>query len=106
MSPDNDVQVIAVPKPAGNANKHRKINTLLEHQVRRLWEIEQRHIPAHQTAGLPVHPTKMAEMTEAQAAEYIKGMTAKLHELGPKPKRTRKRPPKAQPNPESETKTS
>lgn len=101
MSPDSDAQVIVVPKPAGTHNKHRKINTLLEHQVKRLMEIEQRHIPAHQT-GLTGDPSKM---TEAQAAEYIKAMTRKLHELGPKPKRTRKRPPKAQANPESETKT-
>ena len=102
MSPDGNAQVIVVPKPAGKLNKDRPINTLLEHQVKRLREIEQRHIPAHQT-GLAVDPSKM---TEGEAAEYIRRMTAKLHELGPKLKRTRKRKPKAQVNPESETKTS
>ena len=102
MSPDGEVQVIAVPKPAGKANKGRQINTLLQYQVQRFREIEQRHIPAHQT-GLAVDPSKM---TEGEAGEYIKRMTAKLHELGPKPKRTRKRKPKAQANPKAETKTS
>jgi hypothetical protein len=94
--------IVQVPKPAGKAKKDRQINTLLQYQVQRFREIEQRHIPKHRT-GLPVDPSKM---TEGEAAEYIKRMTAKLHELGPKPKRTRKRKPKAQANPESETKTS
>ena len=99
---DGNPQVILVPKPAGKPNKARKINTLLEHQVRRLWEIEQRHIPLHQT-GLPVDPQNM---TEGEAAEYIRRMTAKLHELGPKPKRTRKRAAKPKASPQAETKTS
>jgi hypothetical protein len=102
MSPDGNVQVIVVPKPAGKVNKDRKINTLLEHQVKRLREIEQRHIPSHQT-GLAVDPAKM---TEGEAAEFIKRMTTKLRELGVKPKRTRRRKPKVKANPESETKPS
>jgi len=99
-SPDS--VIVQVPKPAGRAKKDRQINTLLQYQVQRFREIEQQHIPAHQT-GLAVDPSKM---TEGEAAEYIKRMTAKLHELGPKPKRTRKRKPKAQTSPESETKAS
>src|ERR1039458_6230887 len=102
MSPAGDIQVIAVPKPAGKPNKSRPINNLLQYQVQRFREIEQRHIPAHRT-GLAVDPSKM---TEGEAAEYIKRMTAKLHELGAKPKKTRNRKPKVQANPESETKTS
>jgi hypothetical protein len=81
MSPENNVQVIVVPKPAGKLNKDRPINTLLEHQVRRLQEIEQAHVPAHRT-GMAVDPK---HMTEGQAAEYIRRMTTKLQELGPKP---------------------
>jgi len=83
--------IVPVPKPQGKAKKDRPINTLLEYQVRRFLEIEQRHIPKHRT-GLMVDPAKM---TEGEAAKYIKRMTAKLHELGKKPKRTAK--PKTQP---------
>jgi hypothetical protein len=93
-------QVIPVPKPAGRPNKARKINTLLEHQVRRLREIERGHVPMHQT-GLAVDPQNM---TEGEAAEYIRRMTAKLHELGKKPKRTRKRAAKPKAAEDSETK--
>jgi hypothetical protein len=100
---DGNAIVIPVPKPAGKANKARKVNTLLEHQVRRLWEIEQRHIPDHKT-GLTVKNPE--ENTEGEAAEYIRRMTAKLHELGPKPKRTRKRAAKPKANPQSDTKAS
>jgi len=80
--------IIAVPKPAGKVNKSRPINTLLQHQVKRLWEIEQQHIPKHRT-GIAIDPEKLDSMTEREAAEFIKRMTAKLHELGKKPKRTR-----------------
>ena len=73
--------IVRVPKPAGKINKDRPINTLLEHQVRRLRETELRHIPRHRT-GLAVDPSKM---TEGEAANYIRQMTAKIHELGPKP---------------------
>lgn len=83
---DGEKIVISVPKPAGKPNKARKINTLLEHQVKRLREIELGHIPTHRT-GLPIDPQNM---TEGEAAAYIRRMTAKLHELGPRPKRTRK----------------
>ena len=99
---DSNTIVIPVPKPAGKPNKARKINTLLEHQVKRLREIEQAHIPTHQT-GLPVDPQNM---TEGEAAEYIRRMTAKLHELGKKPKRTRKRVAKRNASPKSDAKPS
>jgi hypothetical protein len=73
--------IINVPKPAGKANKNRPINTLLQNQVKRLWEIEQNHIPAHRT-GVAIDPNKLDSMTEGEAAEFIKRMTAKLQELG------------------------
>jgi len=91
--------IVPVPKPQGKANQGRRINTLLEHQVKRLLEIEQKHIPAHRT-GLTIDPAKM---TEGEAAGYIKSMTAKLHELGKKPKRKRTAKPKTVPAPDAKT---
>lgn len=81
---------IDVPKPAAKPNKSRTINTLLQYQVKRLWEIEQLHVPAHRS-GMSVDPQRLHEMTEGQAAKYIRKMTAKLHQLGPKPKKQRTR---------------
>jgi hypothetical protein len=81
---------IDVPKPAAKPRKDRPINTLLQYQVKRLWEVEQRHVPAHRS-GISIDPERLHEMTEGQAAEYIRKVTAKLHELGPKPKRQSKR---------------
>ena len=83
--------IVSVPKPKGKVNKDRPINTLLEYQVRHFIEVEKSHIPVHRT-GLAVDP---ANMTEGEAAKYIKRMTAKLHELGKKPKRKRTAKPKA-----------
>jgi hypothetical protein len=81
--------IINVPKPAGKANKDRPINTLLQHQVKRLWEIEQSHIPAHRT-GIAIDPNKLDLMTEGEAAKFIKRMTTKLQDLGRKPTEPRK----------------
>jgi hypothetical protein len=88
---------IDIPKPAAKPNKSRPINTLLQYQIKRLWEVEQLHVPAHRT-GISIDPEKLHELTEGQAAEYIRRMTAKLRELGPKPKRTRKAAAKPKPH--------
>ena len=99
MNPEDDVQVIAVPKPAAKPNKNRPINTLLKHQVMRLMDIERRHIPDHRSGTV----VDLQNMTEGQAAEYIRQVTAKLHQLGEKPKRTSK--PKAKPKASSDSET-
>ena len=57
-------RIIEVPRPAqGSFNPYRPLikNTLLLHQVKHFQEIER------------------ASMTESQAAEYIRRMTAQLH---------------------------
>src|SRR5690348_7093276 len=104
MRPERSLHVVRLtivpfPKPSGKPNKKRRLNMLLRHQVRRLREIELRHIPQHHT-GFGPELAKMNEaqaeeyirerMTEGEAAEYIRLMTAKLHELKETPKSKRR----------------
>jgi hypothetical protein len=69
--------VIRVPKPrASSFNKNRPLvkDGLLEHQVKHFLEVEKK-LPAEQQTG--TDPAKI--LTEGQAAEYIRKITATLH---------------------------
>lgn len=70
--------IVKIPKPSSKPRKSRPVNALLQHQVERLREIEMRHlIPLHRS-GSEIDPAKM---TEGEAAEYIRKMTATLHRV-------------------------
>ena len=97
---DSEPMIIPVPKPEAKINKDRPINTLLQSQVRHLLEVEHQHLIAPHRTGETMDLTPMSEeaiqkylqsWTEGQAARYIRKMTAKLHELNTKPKKTRRR---------------
>jgi hypothetical protein len=66
---------VVVPKPpAGAFNKNRRISDLVQWQVRHVHEAEMR-LPHHQRSGMDLAEIK----TEAQASEYIRRVTARLH---------------------------
>jgi hypothetical protein len=66
---------IVVPKPPAKAfNKHRRISDLVKWQLRHVHEAEMR-LPHRQRSGMDVAEIK----TEAQASEYIRKVTARLH---------------------------
>jgi hypothetical protein len=68
--------VIRVPKPAGEYNPNRPLskNTLLLNQVNHFYQAEQK-LPAEQRTGIAPE----AILTEGQAADYIRKVTAILH---------------------------
>lgn len=68
--------VIRVPKPAGEYNPNRPLskNTLLLSQVKHFYQAEQ-ELPVEERTGI----SPEAILTEGQAAEYIRKVTAKLH---------------------------
>jgi len=79
------VTVVAVPKPAeGSLNKHRPLPRLLSTQLVQFRELEAK-LPEHQRTGIEVETLE----TEGQAAEYIKAMTARLHNTKATSKRKR-----------------
>jgi hypothetical protein len=97
---DNEYMIIPIAKPQTKIDKNRPINLLLQAQVRHLLEIEHRQLPPFQRTGetedlSPMSKDQMDEYlkswTEGRAADYIGKMTAKLHEINTKPKRTRRR---------------
>lgn len=67
--------IIRVPKPPQSAlNKERPISSLLKTQIEHLQEAEFR-LPARAQTNIYINAIK----TEAEAAEYIRQVTAKLH---------------------------
>ena len=79
------VTVVEVPKPAdGSHNKHRALPRLLSTQLVQFRELEM-SLPEQHRTGIDVGSLE----TEGQAAEYIKAMTAKLHnpKSGGRPKK-------------------
>jgi hypothetical protein len=72
-SPPN---IIRVPKAAGEYNPNRPLskNTLLLSQVKHFFQAEQ-NLAAEDRTGI----SPEAILTEGQAAEYIRKVTAKLH---------------------------
>jgi hypothetical protein len=71
--------VIRVPKPQRSSyqpDRPLARSTLLQSQVNHFLELEKGLPPEHKT-GLAVESIK----TEGQAAEYIRRMTEKIHEL-------------------------
>jgi hypothetical protein len=89
---DSETTIIPVLKPRQNFNRDRKINTLLQYQVRHLLDVEHKQLTASHRTGTTLNPTPMSEKefdkylkswTEGQAAKYIEQMTAKLHEIHP-----------------------
>jgi hypothetical protein len=69
--------VINVPKPPKNAfDKNRRLSTLLEWQIYHAQEAELA-LPVGQTTDIYVNAIK----TEGEAAEYIRQVTEKVHEL-------------------------
>jgi len=85
-----EITIIPIPKPYSKFNRDRKINTLLQYQVRHLLDIEHKQLTASHRTGWTQNPSPMSEQelneylgtwTEGQAAKYIQQMTAKLHEL-------------------------
>jgi hypothetical protein len=76
--------VVRVPKAARSSYQpHRPLhkNVLLLNQVKHFREIE-KDLPAKHQAGTPIESIQ----TEAQAAEYIRHITKKLHRLSKRPK--------------------
>jgi hypothetical protein len=74
--------IIRVPKTARSSYQpHRPLwkNTLLQNQVRHFLEVEKDLPPEHRT-DIVYDSIK----TEADAAEYIRRVTEKLHSLGAK----------------------
>jgi hypothetical protein len=68
--------LIKVPKPPGSAlDKGRPISSLLKTQVEHLQEAEFR-LPAQAQTNIYINAIK----TEGEAAEYIRKVTARLHE--------------------------
>src|SRR5437660_8966615 len=66
---------IKVPRPPkGSFNKDRRISDLLRSQLRHLHEAEQT-LPHHHRSGRDIE----AIVTEGEAAEYIRKVTARLH---------------------------
>jgi len=72
--------IIRVPRPnrSKSYQPHRPLakNVLLQNQVKHFKELE-KHLPPEHHAGMPHEEI----LTEAKAAEYIKRMTRKIHEL-------------------------
>ena len=71
--------VVAVPKPSRssyNPNRPLAKNQLLQAHVQHVHEAE-RHLPRERRTGIDIKSIQ----TEGQAAEYIKKVTALLHEL-------------------------
>lgn len=69
--------IINVPKPPKNAfNKNRKLSTLLAWQLEHVQEAEFR-LPVGHTTDVYVN----AIQTEGEAADYIRRVTEKVHEL-------------------------
>jgi hypothetical protein len=97
---ESESMIIPVPKPETKVNKDRKINTLLQAQVRHLLDVEHKQMIARDRTGETKDLTPMSQQeideylqswTEGQAAAYIRKMTTKLHEINTKPKKTRRR---------------
>ncbi len=97
---ESEPMIVPVPKPETKVNKDRKINTLLQAQVRHLLDIEHKQMIARDRTGDTKDLTPMSQneideylqsWTEGQAAAYIRKMTTKLHEINTRPKKTRKR---------------
>src|SRR6516162_4971046 len=89
---DSETTIIPVLKPRQNFNRDRKINTLLQYQVRHLLDVEHKQLTASHRTGTTLNPTPMSEKeldkylkswTEGRAAKYIEQMTVKLHEIHP-----------------------
>jgi hypothetical protein len=89
---DSEPTIIPVLKPRGKFNRDRKINTLLQYQVRHLLDIEHKQLTASHRTGTTLDPTPMSDKeldkylkswTEGRAAKYIEQMTVKLHEIHP-----------------------
>ncbi len=75
-------RIVKVPKPSAKSfNMHRPLekNALLMTQVKHFKEVE-KDLPPEKHTGIALHEIR----TEAQAAEYIKRMTTRLHALTPK----------------------
>lgn len=86
--------VINVPKPPKSAfNKNRRLSTLLEWQIYHAQEAEL-SMPVGHTTDVYVNTIK----TEGEAADYIRQITEKVHELHgvpiPKPKKKTKTAPR------------
>ena len=76
----NQENVISIPKPPKNAfNKHRPVSELIWSQVEHLAAVVKKDIDDQ----------RRAISTEAQAAAFIRKMTAILHPEGAKKKATR-----------------
>jgi hypothetical protein len=68
--------IIRVPKPRSKSfNKNRPISSLLQSQVRHFHEVEKQMLLEQLTDIQMIR-------TEAQAADYIREMTQKLHAAG------------------------
>ena len=81
--PDTPNNLVEVPQPApGSYNPNRPLskNTLLLHQVRHFQLLEQT-LPKNRRSGHD-HQTIV---TEGDAAEYLRKMTARLHPQGAAP---------------------
>ena len=75
-------RIVKVPKPSPQSfNMHRSLekNALLMTQVTHFKEVE-KDLPPDKHTGIALHEIR----TEAQAAEYIKRMTSRLHAQAPK----------------------
>ena len=84
---EKPTRIVKVPKPSSQSfNMHRPLakNALLVNQVAHFKELEKELAPEHHT-GIHVDDIK----TEAQAAEYIRKMTVKLHRPAPRKKSKR-----------------
>jgi len=69
--------IIKVPKPPQSAfNKNRPLSTLLKSQVEHLQEAELL-LPARDQTNIYINAIK----TEGEAAEYIRRVTTKIHDL-------------------------
>src|SRR5947209_6698848 len=85
--------VINVPKPPKRAfDKNRRLSTLLEWQIYHAQEAEL-SLPVGQTTDVYVNTIK----TEGEAADYIRQVTEKVHELHGVPISKPKKKPKAAP---------
>ncbi len=85
--------IIKVPKPPKSAiNKDRPISTLLKNQIRHLQEAEFR-LPVSGQTDIYINAIK----TEGEAAEYIRQVTAAIHEHHEKHAAKRRAKSKGQP---------